>query len=157
MSLEADLIEVRKVVKAFASLAQVESALDSVVQAEARLVVAKKALAAVKDEHGAVGVELAETKAAVAAAKKQAQDIVAEAKIRATAALTKADADAKLLAPAAKAKADAIVDAAIKDQIAAQAAVDLAKAEKARLDADVTAANTKLTEIRAAIAAVVGK
>ena len=71
--------------------------------------------------------------------------------------LTKADAEAKALLAATKAKADGILDAAIKDQIAAQAAVDLLKAEKARLDADVAAANTKLTEIRAAIAAVVGK
>lgn len=157
MSLEADLIEVRKLTKMFAGIANVEAVLSGALGAEAAAKAAEKRKAEAEAATAAEKVALGNAKTDVAAAKKQSQEVLAVAKGKAVEVVTKADAEAKALVEAAKAKAAGIVDAAVKEQIAAQAAVDLAKAEKARLDADVSAANTKLTEIRAAIAAVVGK
>lgn len=157
MSLESDLIEVRKLCKAFAGLAGAEAALAAAVSAEGKCRSAEKQLASLSGEiekvKKSIGAELVGAKAI----KDDAIKFAAESKANALEAIKVADAKAKAILSEAESKANKALDEGNALIEEAKSRVDKAEARIKELDAQATEAADKLAKLRAAIATVIGK
>jgi chromosome segregation ATPase len=154
MTFASDLLEVRKFLTAFGSFERVERALSDADNLEVKVAKREKELAALTDSVSVATGELATAKAAVEDAKQEAGKLVNDARKYASEIKAKAKDDAEK--KAAKADADS---AAIAADIAVQ--IEKFAAQKQTNDeilemtqAQIAHAEAKLSEIRAAIAAL---
>lgn len=157
MSLEADLVEVRKLCKAFAGLANVEAVLNSAVSAEASAKAALKRLEDAELDARKHRAEADRAKHDKHLADGESADVKKKAHAKAANIIAEADRKAKELLDSA----NKIVESANSEKALAihnaKVAVDVAKIELDSLNKEIVDATAKLAKIREAIAVVVGK
>lgn len=156
MSLEAIALEVRKALPAIKKLDVLSLALDEAANAEQLLAAAKRELAEKLGILANAKTEIVAAHVAVDDAKREADNVVAEA--REQAAKIKQDAKVKADAALEKARAKA---SEIETQAAVAEELFTSKRQTneevlAMLQAQIAHAEAKLSEIRAAIAKITG-
>lgn len=157
MSLEADLVEVRKLCKAFSGLANVEAALSGAVSADASAKAALKRLESAEQDAKKHRSDSDRAKHDKKHTEAETLKLISDANTKAAVILADAEKKAADLVDTARKGVElAIVEknTAIQN---AKTIVDLAKADLISINKEITEATAKLSKIREAIAVVVGK